>query len=157
MPFFPFAADAATFGRMDRKARRSTNLTSGVAACVSFLVAPIPAADELVVIPLHMRLARKLAKQRGVKKEELPWKQIKQVVWWGAGARLIGNIALGEIPLVGGLANAFTAVVLTEFLSRWMDAYLADPAHPPAGITRDVMRSMFDAAVPPRPPASTSA
>jgi uncharacterized protein (DUF697 family) len=142
---------------MDKKARRSTNLTSGVAAVVSFLVAPIPAADELIVIPLHMRLAKKLAKQRGVKKEELPWKQIKQVVWWGAGARLIGNVALGEIPLVGGLANAFTAVVLTEFLSRWMDAYLADPAHPPAEITRDVMRSMFDAAVPPRPPAATSA
>jgi uncharacterized protein (DUF697 family) len=135
---------------MDAKARRSTNITAGVAAVVSFVVAPIPGADELVVVPMHFRLAKRLGKQRGLTKEQLPWKSIKKIVWWGAGARLVGNVALGEIPIVGSFANSFTAIVLTEYLSRWIDAYLADPANPPPEVTREIMQEMFDAAVGPR-------
>jgi uncharacterized protein (DUF697 family) len=131
---------------MDAKARRSTNITAGVAAVAAFIVAPIPAADELIVVPLHFRLAKRLAKQRGLTKDQLPWASIRKIVWWGAGARLVGNIAIGEIPLIGSFANAITAVVLTEYLSRWMDAYFADPANPPPEVTREILEQMFNTA-----------
>jgi uncharacterized protein (DUF697 family) len=132
---------------MDRKSRWIKNIHASVAAVTSFLLAPIPAADELIVVPMHFSLVKRMAKARKVPIESLPWKSIKKIIWYGAGVRLLGNISLGEIPIAGSFANSFTAVVLTEFLARWLDLYLTDPANPPKDITAEVIKTAFENAM----------
>jgi uncharacterized protein (DUF697 family) len=114
---------------MENKARRITNLTSGVAAATAFVLQPVPALDELSVVPIHYYLSLRLARERGVSVFALPWRNLQRVIWYGAGARFLTHLAVGLVPIAGGLATAATAIALTEYLSRYLDAVLADPAN----------------------------
>jgi uncharacterized protein (DUF697 family) len=128
---------------MERKSRRITNRASGVAAVVSFLTQPIPAADELLVVGIHYYLVVRLAHARGASIFELPWRSLQRIVWYGAGARLVGNFSLGLVPIVGMFSNAVTAVALTEYLARWLDEYLLHPDQPPPDVTMEGLKQLF--------------
>ena len=132
---------------MEPKTRKLTTRWSAIAAVVSFLAQPIPAADELIVVPIHYWLAVRIAKARGVRSRDLPWPSIKKIIWYGAGARLVANFSLGLIPFVGAFSNAITAIALTEHLGRWLDDYIKDPANPPAEITMDELKKTFANAI----------
>lgn len=128
---------------MERKSRRITNRASGVAAVLSFLTQPIPGADELLVVGIHYYLVVRLARSRGASVFALPWRSLQRIVWYGAGARLVGNFSLGLVPVLGMFSNAVTAIALTEFLARWLDEYLEHPDAPPPDVTMDGLKQLF--------------
>jgi uncharacterized protein (DUF697 family) len=128
---------------MTAKPSRITNFYSGASAVVAFVTQPVPALDELVVVPIHYRLCTRLARERGVPKKDLPWKQIRKIIWYGAGARLAANLSLGLVPVVGMFSNAVTAIALTEFLGHYIDHALANPGVPPPEVTMEGMKALF--------------
>lgn len=132
---------------MDHKTRKLTNRCSGIAAVASFFAQPIPAADELIVVPIHYFLVTRMAKARGVKKRNLPWKSIKKIIWYGAGARLVFNFSLGLIPVFGAFSNSVTAIALTEYLAQWLDTFLEHPDQPPPDVTMASLKQIFQNAV----------
>jgi uncharacterized protein (DUF697 family) len=132
---------------MERKSRSITNRASGVAAVLSFLTQPIPGADELLVVGIHYYLVVRLARSRGASVMDLPWRSLQRIVWYGAGARLVGNFSLGLVPFLGMFSNAVTAIALTEYLARWLDEYLEHPDHPPAEVTLEGLKQLFASAL----------
>jgi uncharacterized protein (DUF697 family) len=132
---------------MERKSRRITNRYSGVAAVAAFFTQPVPLLDEVVVVPIHYALVARLAWSRGVKVRKLPWRSIQRIIWYGAAARLVTNLSLGLVPVVGAFANSVTAIALTEYLSRWLDDFITHPEKPPADVTMEGLKSLFKSAV----------
>ena len=132
---------------MDEPSRKTTHRVSVVAAVTSFIVQPIPAADELVVVPMHYYLVVRLARRRRVPLVKVPWRAVQKIIWYGAGARLVANFSLGLVPVVGMFSNAVTAFALTEFLGRWMDAFLDDPESVPPDVSMGTLRALFNDAL----------
>jgi uncharacterized protein (DUF697 family) len=132
---------------MEPRARKLVNRVSVVAAVTSFVLQPIPALDELAVVPMHYWLVVRLARLRGVPVASLPWTSLQRIVWYGAGARLVANFSLGLVPVAGAFSNAVTAMVLTEFLGRWLDDVLEHPDAPPPEVTMSSLRKMFADAI----------
>jgi uncharacterized protein (DUF697 family) len=132
---------------MEARTRRITNIYSGVSAVTAFITQPVPALDELIVIPIHYSLVVKIARARGVSILKLPWLPIKKIIWYGAAARLVGNFSLGLVPFVGMFSNAITAIALTEFLGRWLDEAIAHPEAPPPDITMEALKELFTNAI----------
>ena len=128
---------------MEPRARKTVNRVSIVAAVTSFVLQPIPALDELAVVPMHYWLIVRLARRRGVPLKTLPWRSLQRIVWYGAAARLVANFSLGLIPIAGAFSNAVTAMVLTEFLGRWLEQVLETPEAPPPEVTMAGLRAMF--------------
>ena len=91
---------------MEPRTRRLTNVYSSVSAVAAFVTQPIPAMDELIVVPIHYALCVKVARTRGVSILKLPWRPIKKIIWYGAAARLVANFSLGLVPVVGMFSNA---------------------------------------------------
>lgn len=129
---------------MDPTIRRMTNRYSAITAVTSFVTQPIPGADELIVIPLHYRFAVLLTRQRGVPLLTAPWWQVSKIIWGGAAVRLAANFTLGLVPVVGLFSNAITAVALTEFLGRYLDDALSNPAQPAAVSVQAVRDAVQD-------------
>jgi uncharacterized protein (DUF697 family) len=132
---------------MDKKARRITHFTSGLAAVTAFAAQPIPALDEALVIPIHYYMVTRLARERGVSVFKLPWRNIQRVIWYGAGARLATHLTIGLVPVSGAVVTALTAIALTEYLGRYLDQVLADPAARPAPLSVAALKDLFDRAV----------
>jgi len=128
---------------MDSRARKVVNRVSVVAAVTSFVLQPIPALDELAVVPMHYYLIVRLARMRGAPLAALPWRSLQRIVWYGAGARLVANFSLGLIPVAGAFSNAVTAMVLTEFLGRWLEHVIEHPEEPRPEVTMASLRTMF--------------
>jgi uncharacterized protein (DUF697 family) len=123
--------------------RRITAYYSGATAVAAFVAQPVPGLDELIVVPIHYSLASRIAKKRGVSKKDLPWKQIRKIIWYGAGARLVANFSLGLVPVAGMFANAVTAIALTEYLGHYLDEALANPGAPPKEVTMEGLKALF--------------
>jgi uncharacterized protein (DUF697 family) len=132
---------------MKPETRRVTNFHAGASAIAAFVSQPIPALDELIVVPIHYSLCLRVAKKRGVPAKKLPWKQIRKIIWYGAGARLVANFSLGLVPVVGMFANAVTAIALTEFLGQYLDDALSNPDAPPKEVTMEGLKALFAAAL----------
>jgi uncharacterized protein (DUF697 family) len=132
---------------VDPTTRRLTNRHSAFAAVSSFVLQPIPAADELFVVPVHYRLAWKIARARQAKVLGLPWKQLHEIIWYGAGARLVANFTLGLVPVAGAFSNAVTAMALTEYLGRYLDDVLEHPDRPAPPVSMAELKRLMAEAV----------
>ena len=66
---------------MEKKSRRIANVYAGISAVASFIVQPVPAADELIVVPIHYWLSVRLARARKVSILKLPWRSIQRIIW----------------------------------------------------------------------------
>ena len=128
---------------MQPKVRRITNVYSGVAAVAAFVLEPIPALDELVIVPVHFGLCASVAAARGVKVKSLPWPQLRRLIWYGAAARFVANASLGLIPIVGNFTNALTAVALTKKVASYVDDAIEHPDETPPEITVESLKQMF--------------
>jgi len=128
---------------MEEQSRRLTNRASAVAAVAAFVTQPVPALDELIVVPINYWLVKKIAKSRGIDLKTLPWKSIRKIVWYGAAARLVANFSIGIVPVAGAFANSITAIALTEFLGQWVDAYFENPDSPPPDVTLEGLKKVF--------------
>jgi uncharacterized protein (DUF697 family) len=132
---------------MERKSRRMTNVYSGVAAATAFVMQPVPALDELIVVPIHSWLTVRLARLRAVSLLALPWRSIQRIIWYGAAVRLIANLSLGLVPVAGAFANSITAIALTEFLARWLDEFILHPHELPPNVTMAGLKTLFANAI----------
>lgn len=128
---------------MDPKSRRITNRLSGVAAVASFVTQPVPALDELIVVPMHYWLALRLAYARKTSPLALPWRPLQKIIWYGAGVRLVTNLSIGLVPVAGLFSNAITAIALTEYLARWLDHTITHPGEVPPDFTLNGIRFVF--------------
>lgn len=128
---------------MQPKIRRITNVYSGVAAVAAFVLEPIPALDELVIIPVHFGLCASVAAARGVKVKSLPWKSIRRLIWYGAAGRFVANASIGLIPVVGNVTNALTAIALTQHIAKYVDDAIEHPDELPPEITVEALKQMF--------------
>jgi uncharacterized protein (DUF697 family) len=117
------------------------------AAVASFVMQPVPALDELVVVPLQYALCRRIGRVHGVPAGELPWNAVRKIIWYGAAARLVANFSLGLVPVVGLFANAVTAYALTEVLADYLEAALASPDEVDRDVTLDSLRKHLDEAL----------
>jgi uncharacterized protein (DUF697 family) len=125
------------------KIRRITNVYSGVAAVAAFVLEPIPALDELVIVPVHFGMCASVAAARGVKVKSLPWKSIRRLIWYGAAARFVANASIGLIPVVGNFTNALTAIALTNHIATYVDEAIEHPDELPPEITVESLKKMF--------------
>ena len=128
---------------MEPRTRRITNVYSSVTAVAAFVTQPVPLLDELIVVPIHYVLCVKVARSRGVSILKLPWRPIKKIIWYGAGARLVANFSLGLVPVVGMFSNAITAIALTEYLGRYLDEVIAHPDRPPPEVSMESLKELF--------------
>lgn len=128
---------------MEARTRKITNRVSTVAAVVAFVLQPIPGGDELGIVPLHYYLPVRLARMRRVPLAKLPWRAIQRIIWYGCGARLVGNFSLGLIPIAGAFTNSVTAIALTEFLGRYLDGVLDAPDAPAPEVTMSNLKQLF--------------
>lgn len=132
---------------MESRTRKITNRLSGVSAVAAFVTQPVPALDELIVVPIHYWLCVRIARARGVSILKLPWTNLKKIIWYGAAARLVANFSLGLVPVVGMFSNAITAIALTEYLGRYLDDVIANPDRPPPEITMEALKELFKDAI----------
>jgi hypothetical protein len=51
------------------------------------------------------------------------------------------------VPVVGAFSNAVTAVALTEYLARYLDACVEHPELPPPEITMEGLKDLFGKAM----------
>lgn len=128
---------------MEPRTRRLTNVYSGVSAVAAFVTQPVPALDELIVVPIHYALVVKIARARSFSILKLPWRPIKKIIWYGAAARLVGNFSLGLVPVLGMFSNAITAIALTEYLGRYLDEAIEHPDRPPPDVTMEGLKELF--------------
>jgi uncharacterized protein (DUF697 family) len=128
---------------MQPDVRRLTNRHAAITAVASFILQPIPAADELVVVPIHYYFAASLTRKRGAKVMSAPWGKVQKIIWGGAVARLFANFTIGLVPVAGAFSNAITAVALTEYLARYLDDALDHPGEPPPDVTLRELRALF--------------
>ncbi|MDI3285603.1 hypothetical protein [Polyangium sp. 15x6] len=109
---------------MTPETRRLTTQVDVFSSVLSHVTQPIPAADELLVVPVHYWYAASFTRKRGLRLWKAPWGRLSGLIWGGAGARLVANLLLGFVPGVGVFSNAITAVVMTEALGRYLDRKL---------------------------------
>src|SRR5579859_3055092 len=109
---------------VDRVIRR----TSLVTAVLGVVLSPIPLADELLLLPIYVHLTRRIGKERGLPPDQIPWKPVATTAIAGLAARAAVNITVSYIPGVAAVANAVSAVALTQFFGRYVDGVCDDPA-----------------------------
>ena len=132
---------------MEASTRRLTTRYSKLTAVAAMATRIVPTLDELIVVPMHYRLVRRVATERGVPTKSLPWTQLRRIIWYGAAARLVGNISIGIVPVVGMFTNAITAVALTEYLGRYLDEVIANPTHEAPEVTYESLKDLFASAM----------
>jgi uncharacterized protein (DUF697 family) len=106
---------------------RTINTTSLVAAVIGAVLSPIPLADEIVLMPVFAVLTTRIARQRGLPRDRVPWKPILGTAAAGLGARAAVNVTVSYIPGVAAVANATSAALLTELFGQYVDVACEKP------------------------------
>jgi uncharacterized protein (DUF697 family) len=113
----------------DARVARMVHGTSMFAAVVAAVLSPIPLADELVFLPTHAVLALRIGKARGLAVRDVPWRPIVATSAAGLAARGTINLTVSFVPGVAAVANALSAIALTEIIGTHIDDACRDPAH----------------------------
>ena len=124
-----------------KKAIRKTELGAAVLGAV---LSPVPLADELVLFPMYAALAKRIGRAHGLSPSAIPWRPVLVTAASGLAARAALNLAVSFVPGVAAVANAASAVALTEVFGRYADAACASPANAAAWTTRDMMGALRD-------------
>jgi uncharacterized protein (DUF697 family) len=110
------------------------NKTSAAAAAIAAVLSPVPMADELVMLPLFGFLARRIAREHGLSASKTPWRPLFGTAVKGLAARAAVNLAVAFVPGVAAVANATSAVGLTQWFGRFADEVCGNPAAQPPGL-----------------------
>jgi len=103
--------------------------TTVASAVVGAVLSPIPLVDELVLLPVYLRMAAKIGGTHDLKLRDVPWRPIGWTTVNGLLARAGANVAVSYLPGVAAAANAATAAVLTSYLGDYIDGACRDPAN----------------------------
>jgi uncharacterized protein (DUF697 family) len=110
--------------RVERLIRR----TSLVSAALGVVLSPIPLADELLLLPIYGFLATRIGKDHLLSIGQIPWKPIGATAVAGLAARAAVNLTVSYIPGLAAVANAVSALALTQFFGRYVDEACAHPS-----------------------------
>ena len=119
--------------------------TSAIAATIAAVLSPIPLADEIILFPVYGFLARTIGRAHGLGAGGIPWKPIAATAANGLLARAGINLAVAFIPGVAAVANASSAVVLTEFFGRYVDEACESPADAKAISVKELIARLRNA------------
>lgn len=98
-----------------------THAFAGAVAVAGFVLEPIPALDEIVMIPMQYVLAALLAKAHSRSIFSVPWMKTSLIIWGGVGVRFISESTLRPFPVVGGASNAALGLATTEILGHYIN------------------------------------
>ncbi len=130
---------------MTEAVRKLLGRTSVVAGTIAVVLSPIPLADEIVLVPVFGVMASRIGKTHGIAFKDLPWKPIATTTLAALAARATMNLAVSYIPGVAAVANAVSAVTLTQILGNYVAGACADPsAARPLGV-RELATQLKDA------------
>jgi uncharacterized protein (DUF697 family) len=103
--------------RVERLIRR----TSLATAALGVVFSPIPLVDEILLLPIYGFLASRIGKDHDLTFAKIPWKPIGATAIAGLAARAAVNVTVSYIPGVAAVANAVTAVALTQLFGGYVD------------------------------------
>jgi uncharacterized protein (DUF697 family) len=124
---------------------RVVRRTSFVAGALAVVLSPIPLADELALLPVYGVMASRIGKIHGLRARDLPWRPIATTTIAALAARAAINVTVSYIPGVAAVANAVSALTLTQLLGRYVDDACADPASAQALSIKEIGARMKDA------------
>ena len=129
---------------MTPETKKTVHRTSLAAAVIAAILSPIPLADEIVFVPVYGVLTLRIARAHGLARRDVPWRPILRTAIAGLTARAGANIAVAYIPGVAAVANAVTAVALTELLGQYIDKACAAPASAEALTVKQLIGRLGD-------------
>ena len=100
---------------------------SAVSAGVATVLSPFPVLDEVVLLPIYGVLTWRIGRTHGLTARDVPWRPVSSTAFAGLIARIIVNLPFAAIPGVAAVANATSAVALTEWFGRYVDEACASP------------------------------
>jgi uncharacterized protein (DUF697 family) len=106
------------------RSRRLTHAFACATAAAGFLAEPIPALDEILIVPIQYLLAASIAKARDRRLSRVPWGKVSTIIWGGVGLRFVSETASRSVPVVGPAANAVLTLLTTELLGSFVDRAL---------------------------------
>ena len=113
---------------MNDAVRSCVRTASVVSALLGAVLSPVPMADEVALVPVYGLLALRIGHIHNLKARDIPWRPIGLTVVAGLAARATVNLGFGFVPGVAAIANAVSAVALTELVGRYVDSVCANPA-----------------------------
>ncbi len=113
-----------------RLSRILTHTFAATTTVVSFVTEPIPALDEILVVPMQYTLAGAIALSRGQSPLKVPWGRASLIIWGGVAVRFVSETLLRTTPLVGMTSNALLTLASTEILGWYVDRALDRAGEP---------------------------
>jgi hypothetical protein len=113
--------------------KRSQLLTHSFAAAsgaVGFLLQPLPAVDEIIVVPMQYVLAASIAISRRQSLFRVPWVRTSLIIWGGVILRALLPEAVFP-PLVAPAVNGVLMFVNTEIVGFYVEHSLGRAADRP--------------------------
>jgi len=126
--------------RVEKLIRRTSLVTAGIGVVLS----PIPLLDELVLLPIYGVMASRIGKDHALKFGEVPWRPIGATAVAGLAARAAVNLTVSYVPGLAAVANAVSALALTQFLGRYVDEACAHPEDVKALRVQEIVSAMRD-------------
>src|SRR5580658_1697252 len=126
----------------EQKVKRTIRNTSIFSAALGVVLSPIPLVDELLLLPTYGVMTTRIAKHRGLTRAAIPWKPVMATAVAGLAARAAVNVTVSYIPGVAAVANAVSAVALTQFFGRYVDAACCDPTSARAFSMKEILATL---------------
>jgi uncharacterized protein (DUF697 family) len=124
--------------RVEKLIRRTSLVTAGIGVVFS----PIPLLDELVLLPIYGVMASRIGKHHSLSFAAMPWRPIGATAVAGLAARAAVNLTVSYVPGLAAVANAVSALALTQFLGRYVDEACAHPEDVKALRVKEIMSAM---------------
>jgi uncharacterized protein (DUF697 family) len=115
-----------------------------VTAGIGVVFSPIPLLDELVLLPIYGVMASRIGKQHELTFAQVPWKPIGATAVAGLAARAAVNLTVSYVPGLAAVANAVSALALTQFFGRYVDEACAHPDDVRALRVQEIVSAMRD-------------
>ncbi len=106
------------------RSRILTHTFAAATTVVGFLAEPVPALDEILVVPMQYTLAALIPIARGESPFKVPWLRASAIIWGGVAVRFVSETLLRSVPVVGMASNAILTFASTEILGHYVDRAL---------------------------------
>jgi uncharacterized protein (DUF697 family) len=123
---------------VERLIRRTSLVTAGLAVVFS----PIPLIDELLLLPIYGVMASRIGKDHELTFGKVPWRPICATAVAGLAARAAVNLTVSYVPGLAAVANAVSALALTQFFGRYIDEACAHPSEARSLSVKEVVSHM---------------
>jgi uncharacterized protein (DUF697 family) len=112
---------------MRPEVKKLVHRVSGASGVLGVLLSPLPLADELTLVPLYAWMTMRIARHHRLPLRGVPIGPIATTAMAGLAARAALNVSVAFMPGVAAIANAVTAVMLTEVFGGYVDAACVEP------------------------------